>query len=64
MNIKGFYQCPECSFRYEDKEWAKKCEAWCKKHKNCNLDIVSHAEHLSDSQLEEVGGGENNSKKN
>jgi hypothetical protein len=37
------YQCEECGFHYEDKEWAKKCEVWCKDHKSCNLEITSHA---------------------
>ena len=37
------YQCEECFLRYADKEWAKKCEAWCKKYKSCNLEIIDHA---------------------
>ncbi len=37
------YQCPECSLRYKDKEWKDKCEAWCKEHHSCNLEITSHA---------------------
>ena len=41
---KKLYQCEECGFHYENKEWAEKCEAWCREHKSCNLEIVSHAE--------------------
>ena len=37
------YQCPECTLWYGDKQWAKKCEAWCKEHKSCNLEIISHS---------------------
>lgn len=37
------YQCGECGMRYAEKEWAEKCEAWCKEHGNCNLEITSHA---------------------
>jgi len=37
------YQCPECGFKYQEKEWAEKCEAWCKEHKTCNLEIIEHA---------------------
>jgi uncharacterized protein YjeT (DUF2065 family) len=37
------HQCPECSLHYEDKEQAGKCEAWCKEHHSCNLEITSHA---------------------
>ena len=36
------YQCEECGYAYEDKEWAEKCEAWCKEHKSCNLEIIQH----------------------
>ena len=49
---KELYQCPECGFPYADdstslttgKEWAEKCEAWCREHKSCNIEIMAHAE--------------------
>ncbi len=37
------YQCEECGLIYEDKEWAEKCEVWCKEHHSCNLEIIQHA---------------------
>ena len=37
------YQCEECGFNYDEKEWAEKCEAWCREYKSCNLEITSHA---------------------
>ena len=37
------YQCEEYGFKYADKEWAEKCQAWCKKHKSCNLEIIKNA---------------------
>ena len=37
------YQCEECGFKYKEKEWAEKCQAWCKEHKSCNLEIIQHA---------------------
>lgn len=40
---KNYYQCEECGFRYEEREWAEKCEAWCREHKSCNLEITFHA---------------------
>ncbi len=40
---EGPYQCPECGLHYNEKEWADKCEVWCKEHKSCNLVITSHA---------------------
>ena len=32
---KELYQCPECGFHYDEKEWAEKFEAWCREHKSC-----------------------------
>ncbi|MDO8601182.1 MAG: hypothetical protein Q7R46_00710 [bacterium] len=40
---KTLYQCQECGFEYKEKEWAEKCEAWCKNTKSCNLEIIKHA---------------------
>jgi len=37
------YQCPECGLHYEEKDWAEKCEAWCKEHHSCNLEIINSA---------------------
>lgn len=41
-NAPGF-PCPECGLVYDDKDWAKQCEAWCKAHNSCNLAITKHA---------------------
>jgi predicted ATP-dependent serine protease len=38
-----FYQCQECGFYYQEREWAKRCEEWCKKYKSCNLEIIKHS---------------------
>jgi hypothetical protein len=40
---KKLYQCEECSLHYENEDWAKKCEAWCREHNSCNLEITAHA---------------------
>ncbi|MBI3443002.1 MAG: hypothetical protein HY007_04505 [Candidatus Sungbacteria bacterium] len=40
---KELYQCEECGFQYAEKEWAEKCEAWCKEHQSCNIEITAHA---------------------
>lgn len=37
------FTCPECGLSYREAEWAKKCAAWCKEHKSCNLEIIKHA---------------------
>lgn len=49
---KELYQCEECGFHYKDdstslitgREWAEKCEVWCREHKSCDLEITAHAE--------------------
>lgn len=42
--VQQVYRCEECGFHYEDREWAVKCEAWCRDHKSCNIEITAHAE--------------------
>lgn len=37
------YQCPECGLHYKNELVAAACEAWCKKHKSCNLEITHYA---------------------
>ena len=34
------YQCPECGLHYEDEKMAKQCEAFCKEHNACSLEIT------------------------
>jgi len=40
---KILYVCEECKLKYEEREIAEKCEAWCSKYKTCNLEIIEHA---------------------
>ncbi len=40
---KQVFVCSECGLSYADKEWAQKCQAWCREHKSCNLEIIKHA---------------------
>ena len=42
-NKEKLYKCPECGLHYESEDQTKKCEAWCKEHKSCNLEIISLA---------------------
>ena len=42
-NNKKYYVCEECGFLYEEKEWAEKCQIWCKEHNSCNIEITKHA---------------------
>ncbi len=43
-NNKNLYQCKECGLHYKDKATAEKCEAWCKEHKTCNVEITKEAD--------------------
>jgi hypothetical protein len=38
-----YYVCEECDMVYYKEIWAKKCEAWCRKYKSCNVKIISHS---------------------
>lgn len=40
---KKYFICEECKFAYKEKEWARKCEEWCKKNHSCNIEITKHA---------------------
>lgn len=48
---KKVYQCPECGLHYEDEEIARQCEAWCREHKSCNLEITKFAVENKESPL-------------
>lgn len=37
------FVCPECKLSYHEAALAQQCAAWCKEHKNCNLEITKHA---------------------
>lgn len=39
---KKIYVCTECGYEYEEKEWAIKCQNWCRENKSCNLEIIKH----------------------
>lgn len=42
-NNKRYYICEECNFAYKDRKTAEKCEAYCKKHHSCSIDITKYA---------------------
>ncbi len=37
------YQCGECGLQYKEKGLAEKCEAWCREHHSCNIEIIARA---------------------
>jgi len=47
---KVYYQCEICKFTYETKEWADKCENWCKEHNSCNIEITKHAVNIDNEK--------------
>jgi len=42
-NGKKYYECEECKFYYKTKEWAEKCEEFCKKHNACSIEITKYS---------------------
>ena len=42
------YKCPECGLLYKEKKWVEECEAWCKEHHTCNLEIIKYAVKIED----------------
>lgn len=40
---KELYQCGECGLQYERRKIAEQCQAWCKEHMSCNLDLIQYA---------------------
>lgn len=43
INNEHFFMCPECGLHYRDEKLAKRCEAFCKKHKACSMEIAKHS---------------------
>ena len=39
----SYWQCEECRFIYQQQEFARQCEAWCREHGACNEEIIQHA---------------------
>ena len=37
---KELYLCEACGFHYKEKTQAEKCDAWCKEHKTCSMEIT------------------------
>ena len=40
---QAFFSCEVCKFKYKEREWAQKCEDWCKEKGSCNMEITAHA---------------------
>ena len=55
-NLEGeiVFKCMKCGWLYRDEKMARKCEAWCKKHKSCNLEIAKHAIKIGNINLKQT----------
>ncbi len=40
---RGIFVCEECGFGYTDRGTAEACEAYCKAHYSCSLEITAKA---------------------
>jgi len=40
---KKYFICEGCSLVYKDKEWAVKCQDWCRETQTCSIEITKHA---------------------
>lgn len=47
---KRLFRCKECNLPYKEVSLARKCEAWCKKHKSCNLELMKQS--VTEEELE------------
>lgn len=43
---KSLFRCEECNLLYNQGELALQCQAYCKKHKSCSLEITKKAVQL------------------
>ncbi len=50
---KKLYQCEECKLKYDSEEIAAKCQAWCREHKSCNLELIKYAVDIVNENSEQ-----------
>lgn len=39
------HACEECGFAYDERELAEACEAYCRTHRSCSVEITRLARH-------------------
>ena len=57
MSKEILYQCPECGLHYRDAKTAAECEAFCKAHNACNLEISMKSVEHEEAQRKASGEG-------
>lgn len=60
MDQNKLYECAECGLHYKDAEIARQCEAWCREHQSCNLEITRFSVERLKTQLHPPNGGPSN----
>ncbi|MBI3305276.1 hypothetical protein HYZ80_03075 [Candidatus Parcubacteria bacterium] len=46
---RTLFACEACGFRYPTEDLAQRCEAWCREHRSCNLEIIKYGLPPTDS---------------
>jgi hypothetical protein len=52
--MSQLFQCPECGLHYSDEQLAKECEAFCREHQACNLEIIRQSVESSEGVTSEI----------
>lgn len=50
------FRCPECELHYTDRKTAQECEAWCREHKSCNLEITKRSAEHQRTHMQDATG--------
>jgi len=38
-----YFYCEDCKLVYDSRDWAVKCEDWCRENDSCNIEITGHS---------------------
>jgi hypothetical protein len=42
--VEEYYLCKKCNLKYQEKELAERCQAWCEEHEGqCDSEITKYA---------------------
>lgn len=44
------YECPECGLHYGDEAIMKQCQAFCKEHQACSIEITKNSIEVKDTK--------------
>jgi len=49
------HYCEDCDLVYKSRDWAEKCEDWCRENASCNVAITNHSIKKTLEDLAEDG---------